>query len=234
MAKVLLKYKEAVIQDVTLDKEMTTIGRKPDNDIIIDNQAVSGHHAQIKMQGSDVVLEDLGSLNGTYINSQKISRAELFNGDVVLIGVHTLLVSSDKNREEEKKSFAMRGRSMDETMVIAPDDQKKILATADRSTPEPLGGFFVVEGSTNQREYELKEKVSAIGKEEGSAIRLKGFFAPKLAALVNRRKEGYFITPSGGRELRVNGKTIDRRYDLKDGDIVEVSNLKLQFFIKES
>ncbi|NTW06252.1 MAG: FHA domain-containing protein [Syntrophaceae bacterium] len=233
MAKVLLKYKEAVIQDVTLDKEVTTIGRKPDNDIIIDNQAVSGHHAQIKMQGSDIVLEDLGSLNGSYVNSQKISRAELFNGDVVLIGVHTLLVSSDKNREEEKKSFAMRGRSMDETMVIAPDDQKKILAAADRSTPEPLGGFFVVEGSTEQREYELKEKVSAIGKEEGSAIRLKGFFAPKLAALVNRRKEGYFITPSGGRELRVNGKAIDRRYDLKDGDIVEVSNLKLQFFIKE-
>jgi pSer/pThr/pTyr-binding forkhead associated (FHA) protein len=233
MAKVLLKYKEAVVQDVTLDKEVTTIGRKPDNDIIIDNQAVSGRHAQIKMQGSDVVLEDLGSLNGTYVNSQKISRAELFNGDVVLIGVHTLLVSSDKDREEDKKSFALRGRSMDETMVIAADDQKKILAAADRSVPEPLGGFFVVEGSTEQREYELKEKVSAIGKEEGSAIRLKGFFAPKLAALINRRKEGYFITPSGGRELRINGKAIDRRYDLKDGDIVEVSNLKLQFFLKE-
>ena len=233
MAKVLLKYKEAVIQDVTLDKEVTTIGRKPDNDIIIDNQAVSGHHAQIKIQGGDVMLEDLGSLNGTYVNSQKISRAELFNGDMVLIGVHTILVFSDKNREEEKKSFAVRGRSMDETMVIAPDDQKKILAAADRSVPEPLGGFFVVAGSTEQGEYELKEKVSAIGKEEGSAIRLKGFFAPKLAALVNRRKEGYFITPSGGRELRINGRAIDRRYDLKDGDIVEVSNIKLQFYIKE-
>ena len=95
-----------------------------------------------------------------------------------------------------------------------------------------MGGFFVVEGSTEQREYELKEKVSAIGKEEGSAIRLKGFFTPKLAALVNRRKEGYFITPSGGRELRINGRAIDRRYDLKDGDIVEVSNIKLQFYIK--
>ncbi len=234
MAKVLLKYKEAVVQEILLDKEVTSIGRKPDNDIIIDNQAVSGHHAQIKAHGDEVVLEDLGSLNGTFVNSQKISRAELFNGDMVLIGVHTLSVSSNKNREEEdKKSFTMRGRSMDETMVIAPDDQKKILAAADKSTPEPLGGFFVVEGSTEHREYELKEKVSAIGKEDGSAIRLKGFFAPKLAALVNRRKEGYFITPSGGRELKVNGKTIDRRYDLKDGDIVEVSNIKLQFYIKE-
>ena len=59
MAKVLLKYKEAVIQDLTLDKEVTTIGRKPDNDIIIDNQAVSGHHAQIKRQGGICIIQKI-------------------------------------------------------------------------------------------------------------------------------------------------------------------------------
>jgi hypothetical protein len=67
---------------------------------------------------------------------------------------------------------------------------------------------------TDQKEYELKERVSAIGKEDGSVIKLKGFFAPKLAALINRRKEGYFITPSSGKNLQVNGKEIDHRYDL--------------------
>lgn len=51
--------------------------------------------------------------------------------------------------------------------------------------------------------------------------------------MVNRRKEGYFITPAGGKELKVNGKIIDRRCDLKDGDLVEVANLKLQFYLKE-
>jgi len=233
MAKVLLKYKGAAVKEILLDKEMTTIGRKPDNDIIIDNQAVSGHHASIKREGDVLTIEDLSSLNGTYLNSQKVSTAELFNNDVILIGVHTLDVISEKNREADKKPFAIRGRSMDETMVIAPDDKKKIIDAADKTIPEQLGGFVVVEGSTDQREYELKERVSAIGKEEGSAIKLKGFFAPKLAALVNRRKEGYFITPSGGKELKVNGKVIDRRYDLKDGDIVEVGNIKLQFYIKE-
>lgn len=233
MAKVLLKYKEAVVQEIILEKELTTIGRKPDNDIIIDNQAVSGHHAQIKAEGDEVMLEDLSSLNGTYVNSHKVSKTELFNGDVVLIGVHTLDVISDKNRAADQKSPAVRGRSMDETMVIAPDDKKKILNAADKSIPEPVGGFLVIEGSTDQKEYELKERVSAIGKEDGSAIRLKGFFAPKLAALINRRKEGYFITPSGEKEMKVNGKAIDRRYDLKDGDIVEVGNLKLQFYVKE-
>ncbi len=233
MAKVLLKYKGAAVKEILLDKEMTTIGRKPDNDIIIDNQAVSGHHASIKREGDVLTIEDLSSLNGTYLNSQKVSTAELFNNDVILIGVHTLDVISEKNREADKKPFAIRGRSMDETMVIAPDDKKKIIDAADKTIPEQLGGFVVVEGSTDQREYELKERVSAIGKENGSAIKLKGFFAPKLAALVNRRKEGYFITPSGGKELKVNGKVVDRRYDLKDGDIVEVGNIKLQFYIKE-
>lgn len=233
MAKVLLKYKEAVVKEIVLEKEVTTIGRKPDNDIVIDNQAVSGHHAAIKIEGDVLTVEDLGSLNGTFLNSQKISKAELFNGDTILIGVYTLNVTSEKNREADKKSFAVRGRSMDETMVISPEDQKKIITAADKSIPEPLGGFIVLEGSTDQKEYELKERVSAIGKEDGAAIKLKGFFAPKMAALVNRRKEGYFITPSGGKELKVNGKIIERRYDLKDGDVVEVGNLKLQFYVKE-
>jgi len=233
MAKVLLKYKEAFVKEVALDKELTTIGRKPDNDIIIDNQAVSGHHAVIRLEGTTILLEDLSSLNGTYINSQKISKTELYNGDVILIGVHTLNVSSDKNRTTDTKSFTVRGRSMDETMVIAPDDKQKIISAADNSIPDALGGFLVVEGSTDQKEYELKERVSAIGKEDGSAIKLKGLFAPKLAALVNRRKDGYFITPSGGKELKINGKAISRRYDLKDGDIAEVAGLKLQFYLKE-
>ena len=233
MAKILLKYKEAAVKEIPLDKESTTIGRKPDNDIVIDNQAVSGHHASITVEGDKLMLEDLGSLNGTFVNGQKISKTELYNGDVVLIGVHTLNVTSEKNRSQETKGFAVRGRSMDETMVIAPDDQKKIVAAADKNLPEPLGGFMVVEGSTEKKEYELKERVSSIGKEDGSAVKLKGLFAPKLAALVNRRKEGYFITPAGGKELKVNGKTIDRRCDLKDGDLVEVANLKLQFYLKE-
>ncbi|MEN6621439.1 MAG: FHA domain-containing protein [Smithella sp.] len=234
MAKVLLKYKEAVVQEMDLNKELTTVGRKSDNDIIIDNQAVSGHHAQIKAQGDDLVIEDLNSLNGTFVNGQKVSKTELYNEDVVLIGVHTIHISSSKTREIDQKNYEpVRGRSMDETMVIAPDDQRKILNAADKGAPEPLGGFLVISGSADQREYELKERVSAIGKEEGSAIRLKGFFAPKVAAMINRRKEGYFITSAGGKELKINGKTIDRRYDLKDGDIVEVSSLKLQFYVKE-
>jgi pSer/pThr/pTyr-binding forkhead associated (FHA) protein len=233
MAKVLLKFKEAAIKEIPLDQDVITIGRKADNDIVIDNQAVSGYHARIKKEGNFLFIEDANSLNGTYINGQKISKGELHNGDVVLIGVHTLDVILEKKRETDTKGFALRGRSMDETVVIAAEDQKKILASQDKEKPEILGGFIVIEGSTEKRDYLLKERVTTIGKEDGAGIHLKGFFAPKVAALVNRRKEGYFITPAGGKTLKVNGQKVDHKYDLKDGDIVEAGGLKLQYYVKE-
>jgi predicted component of type VI protein secretion system len=234
MTRILLKYKETVIRDIAMDKKkLMTIGRKSDNNISIDNQAVSGHHAVIKTEGDALFIEDLNSLNGTYLNSKKVSKSQLFHGDVILIGVHTFEVISDKIRGKDKKIPIVRGRSMEETVVISPDDKKKILISTDKSIQDPLGGFIVIEGSTDSKEYEFKDRVSAIGKENGSAIKLKGLFAPKVAALVNRRKEGYFITPSSDKELKINGKEIDHRYDLKDGDIVEVGNLKLQFYVKE-
>ena len=85
---------------------------------------------------------------------------------------------------------------MDETMVIDPKDQEKIIASTEKV--EVLGGFIIVEGSTDKKDYELKDRVSTIGKDESAVIRLKGFFAPQAAALVNRRKDGYFISPAGG------------------------------------
>ena len=230
MTRILLKYKKNVIKDIIMEKKLLTIGRKSDNDIFIDNQAVSGHHAVIKiegdglfiedlnspngtyLEGDGLFIEDLNSLNGTYLNSQKVSKGQLYHGDVILIGVHTLEVISDK----------IRGK-----------DKKKILISTDKNIQDPLGGFIVIEGSTDSKEYQFKDRVSAIGKEKGSAIKLKGLFAPKVAALVNRRKEGYFITPSSNKKLKINGKEIDHRYDLKDGDIVEVAKLKLQFYVKE-
>jgi len=233
MAKVLLKFKEAVIREIPLDQDVITIGRKADNDIVIDNQAVSGYHARIKKEGHSLFIEDASSLNGTYINGQKISKGELHNGDVVLIGVHTLDVILEKERETDTKGFALRGRSMDETVVIAAEDQKKILASQDKEKPEILGGFIVIEGSTEKRDYLLKERVTTIGKEDGAGIHLKGFFAPQVAALVDRRKEGYIITPAGRKTLKVNGQKVDYKYDLKDGDIIEAGGIKLQYYVKE-
>jgi len=231
MAKVLLKFKDALVKEIPLDKDLITIGRKAENDIAVDNQAVSGFHAKIVRDSEGFSMEDLNSLNGTFVNGQRIAKTPLNNGDVILIGVHTLEIIAEPRKGADSTKDRIRGRSMDETMVIDPKDQQKIIAATEKV--EVLGGFVIVEGSTDKKDYELKDRVSAIGKDESAVIRLKGFFAPQSAALVNRRKEGYFITPSGGKSIKVNGREIGNRYDLKDGDIVEVASLKMQFYIKE-
>lgn len=229
MAKVLLKFKDAVLKEVLLEKEITTIGRKNDNDIVIDNIGVSGFHARIVKEDEYFILEDLNSLNGTFVDGKKISKAVLNNGDVILIGKHTIDFVAEAQDQPARPS--VRGISMNETMVIDPRDQEKILAATEKL--EALGGFIIIEGSTDMSEYELRERVTTIGKDDSAAIRLKGFFAPKVAALVNRRREGYFISPSGKKPLKINGTEVNQRYDLKDGDIVEVAGVKMQFYLKE-
>lgn len=232
MAKIQVKFKDAVIKEMPLTQDILTIGRKEGNDLVIDNQAVSGSHARIVKEEQDFSVEDLNSLNGTFVNGKKVSKYILNNGDVILIGNHTLEYFSEKPGEDQVKKPALRGHSMDETMVLSPTEQKKILVSTEKL--DVLGGFLIVEGSTEKKDYLLKDRISTIGKDDGALIKLKGFFAPKVAALVNRRKDRYFINPSGGKDLKVNGKKVDQRCDLKDGDLVEVGDLKMQFYLKES
>lgn len=232
MAKIQIKFKDAVIKELPLTADAVTIGRKMGNDIIIDNQAISGFHARIVREDQTYHIEDLNSLNGTFLNGQKVSKYVLKHGDIILIGNHTIEFMADKPQEAGAIRPGIRGRSMDETVVLSPTDQKKILAATEKV--EVLGGFIIIEGSTEKRDYLLKERITTIGKDDTALIRLKGFFAPKVAALVNRRKEGYFINPSSGKDLKINDQKVSQRYDLKDGDIVEIGDLKMQFYIKET
>ena len=231
MAKIQIKFKDAVIKEVPLTQDPLTIGRRTGNDIVIDNQAISGSHARIFQEDQTYFIEDLNSLNGTFLNGQKVSKYALKQGDIILIGNHTIEFLSDKPPEADAAKPGIRGRSMNETMVLSPSDQKKILASTEKV--EVLGGFIIIEGSTDKKDYLLKDRITTIGKDDGAVIRIKGFFAPKVAALVNRRKEGYFINPSSGKDLKINDQKVAQRYDLKDGDIVEIGDLKMQFYIKE-
>src|SRR3989304_4447348 len=91
MAKLIMKFDAAVIKEIPLQKASLTIGRTPGNDLVIDNLAVSGHHARLLVDQDHFVVEDLNSLNGTFVNSQRIRRIVLKDGDEILIGKHTLV-----------------------------------------------------------------------------------------------------------------------------------------------
>jgi len=238
MTKIILKFKDKVLKEIPLEKELITVGRKPDNDIEIDNLAVSGHHARIFKMEDWFLVEDLNSLNGTFVNGKMIQESPLKNGDEILIGKHVLkFISSDVSGSKEPEAVLKKGQ-VSETMVIDSKVQQEMLAqiSKDRSissSGEIMGRVTILEGSTGQKDYDLTERMTSIGKESSAKIRLKGFFAPKFAAFVNRSKEGYFISPASGKELRVNGAVVSGKYRLQDGDIIQVAGIKMNFNLKE-
>ncbi len=237
MTKIILKFKDAVLKEIPIEEELVTIGRKADNTICIDNLAVSGHHARIFKAGDWFLIEDLDSLNGTFVNGKMIKESPVKNGDEILIGKHVLkFISTDVATTSEPEAVLRKG-VVGETMIIDSKVQQEMLAqiSKDRSVSsvgEAVGRLMVLEGSTDQNEYDLTERVTSIGKDSSAKIRLKGFFAPKFAAFVNRGKEGYFISPASGKEIKVNREAVSGRHKLQDGDVVQVAGLKMHFYLK--
>lgn len=234
MPKVVVKFKESVQNEILLEKEIVTIGRNPGNDICIDNLAVSSFHAKIFKEGDHFIIEDLKSTNGTFLNKKKITKASLHDNDTIIIGKHTLVFLLPEV-EDTDRTLDMKKPRMDRTMVLDTKAHKEMLeaARASRSSGGNIGGFTVIDGPTDKPEYELTDKLTTIGKIQTAGIRLKGIFAPKVAAYVNRTAEGYFVSPSSsGKKPTVNGKQIEGKSELKDGDILEIGKVRLQFFLK--
>jgi len=241
-SKLILKFKDSVISECPLDQEETTIGRKPDNTIHIDNLAVSGRHARVLKIGNKAILEDLGSTNGTHVNNKNVTKHVLKHGDVILIGKHTLTyvdlpdqpaaaapVQPEPDEEE----------GVDKTMVITPQ-ARAAMAPKESGGPSagpamPLGGVQVVSGPQAGRAFELSSSLTSIGKGDTCKIKVKGLTVGKQAAVITRRPTGYHIAYLDGMaKTKVNGETLGNEpRTLKDGDIIEIGDTRLEFFIKE-
>ena len=120
MGKLVVSLDGVVIKEVQLTKDKTTLGRRPYNDIVIDNLAVSGEHAVLQMVGADVFIEDLNSTNGTYINGKAIKKQLLTHNDTVEIGKYKIKYLVDESGDYEK------------TMVMRPS------AATAAASPSPL------------------------------------------------------------------------------------------------
>ncbi len=116
MARLFLSLDNQVLAEYNMTKERYTIGRLPDNDVRIDNPAVSGHHSLIINILNDSFLEDLNSTNGTYVNGKLIKKHALQHGDVITIGHHQLRFSDQQTDDSEQDEF-------EKTMVIPASKQ---------------------------------------------------------------------------------------------------------------
>ena len=107
MPKMVVAIDGVVIKEVPLTQERTTVGRRPYNDVVIDNLAVSGEHAVFVLSGDDVLLHDLGSTNGTYVNAKAVTRQELRNGDIIEVGKYKIRFLQEAEGENFEKTISI-------------------------------------------------------------------------------------------------------------------------------
>jgi pSer/pThr/pTyr-binding forkhead associated (FHA) protein len=239
MAMVLLTFNAHVLKEVPLDQPQTWIGRKPHNAIVIDNPAVSGEHARIVHENGGYVIEDMCSTNGTFVNDKKVDRHQLQDGDQVRIGKHVLVYQDGDAATGLPTVFQPGAGAYDpnKTMILDTAKQRELLkgeqagAEAERaSEPMGLGLLRVMAGKTDQKEYRLTGRLTIIGNQNTATVRLTGWFAPKVAALISRRPEGYVIGMSeAGIAIRLNGARIQDRRELRGGDFIEVAGVRMVF-----
>lgn len=255
MAKLILRFEQNILKEVALGQDALTIGRLPDNVLQIDNLAVSGHHAKIYWEQDHYTVEDLGSLNGTYVNSQRVGKATLKSGDQVTIGKHIVQFKDEGQKPPAGPTAEKAGPvtpKLEATVVLDTKQAQDMIAAnatasagsgplglakpAPVTTPakERIGILNVLEGRTDQKQYVLTGKMAMIGKSDMATIRLKRFFAPKTAALISKRDNKYFIAASDQKsKVKINGQDVAGQRELNEGDIVEVAGVKAAFTLQD-
>jgi pSer/pThr/pTyr-binding forkhead associated (FHA) protein len=242
MARLMLSLDGQVLAEYNMNKERYTIGRLPDNDIRIDNPAVSGHHSLIINILNDSFLEDLNSTNGTYVNGKLIKKHAMQHGDVITVGHHQLrfIDSQDGSTEQDEfeKTMVITSSTQGEERIrrvgVAVDQAAKAVAQKkptgatpagipDTATALPKAKLQVLSGAFAGRELELTKALTTLGR-PGVQV-----------AAITRRAEGYFIVHvDSGKEgdfPLVNGTPIGpQARRLSDNDVVQLAGVKMGFF----
>ncbi len=237
MARLMLSLDGSILAEYNMNKERYTIGRLPDNDIRIDNPAVSGHHSLIINILNDSFLEDLNSTNGTYVNGKLIKKHAMQHGDVITVGHHQLRFVDSQDGDTEQDEFektmvitpSTQGEERIRRVGVAVDQAAKAVAAnkrpgvPDNATALPKAKLQVLSGAFAGRELELTKALTTLGR-PGVQV-----------AAITRRSEGYFIVHvDSGKENdypQVNGVPIGpQARRLNDNDVVQLAGVKMGFF----
>jgi pSer/pThr/pTyr-binding forkhead associated (FHA) protein len=246
MPKISLKFKGNVLADYHLPQGCSLrIGRKNDNDVVIENLAVSAHHAKIDSVGDGFVFIDLKSKNGSFVNEELVTSHWLHDGDTINIGKHSLTFSyfESEIKPEDTRS------EIDKTMVMDTNEYRSMMEKSEpkpaaaEEPPEtevadknkkPVRGYltYLVRGEGT---LALKHRLTKIGRSSSSDIVVKGWTIGKTAATISRTRDGYFFSyVDGFTKPKINGKKASKKpYKLVDSDVIDIGSIKLQFIGKK-
>ena len=241
MAKLILRFGNSVLKEVVVGQNGIRIGRSPDNGLVIDNPAVSSHHARVFPGTSSwLILEDLGSMNGTFVNGQRVKSITLKPGDCVTIGKHSILAA------DSREIFGFLATKpevpkLNETVMLGTQERSELLqriaAEGENAQIAParlkVPTLIVRKGKTKQREYTLTDNLTVIGKSALATVKLRSWFAPKVAAQINRRGNDDYYVGTADTVPTVNGHAITRPTKLQSGDVIEFARVKLEFMYRD-
>jgi len=241
MPKLTLQFEGRLLKEYSVGVGLT-IGRSPDNTVVIDNPAVSGHHARVFSESGAVILEDLNSTNGTFVNGQHTTRRALRSGDVLQVGKHQLVFE----HTQEWAAAPPQLPALGDTVYLDTKQHRALMSSLDDAraqaqtrpvpkapAPRRVGVLQVIAGRAEQTEYDLEAHTSLIGKSGDSLVRLHGWFKPAVALAIARSNDGYVATLMGGRTT-INNEPLEKRQPLQDGDVLNVNGLVLEFRWKDA
>ncbi len=220
MPKMIVSIDGVVIREVQVTKDRTSVGRRPYNDLVIDNLAVSGEHAVLQMSGNEVYLEDLNSTNGTFVNGKAVKKQLLNDSDTVEIGKYKIKYIGDNSSAGSERTVG--GASGSAALISAAAAQ---VAQTQMSEMAPTGGagngmavIKVLSGAASGREVGLVKVVTTIGK-PGVAV-----------AAITKRPQGFVVAHvEGVNKPTLNGTPISEPVVLSHGDMLELAGTKMQF-----
>jgi len=234
MATIEISFNGEIVQKLQLNKEIMTIGRKSDNDIHLDNLAVSGHHAKISTLHNDSFIEDVNSTNGTYLNGSLIKKHALSDNDIIRVGKHEIKFFTENEPAKPVMDF-------EKTMIINPgadgmqetEGGKEIdrsvsqlvaeIASADSGkTSQQRATILLTSGANSGKELALTKVLTTLGK-PGVQV-----------AAITRRPTGYYLIHIDGGDNserpKVNNEEIgSRAHPLKHDDSIEVAGVEMKF-----
>ncbi len=235
MGKLIVSDSNGQTKEYTLDKERVTIGRHQDNDIPLNDKAVSGHHAVVITILQDSFLEDLDSTNGTQVNGRQIAKHPLSHGDVISVGRNTLRYEGEAAGSDEfERTMILKPGQFGAAFDAQVNKATSAPAAASAAAPPPpvaaparapmLAKLRVASGPNAGKELELSKALTTIGK-PGVQV-----------AAITRRADGYYIVhvggESGGPRPLVNGQQIDAQArKLINNDTVELAGTKMVFLL---
>jgi pSer/pThr/pTyr-binding forkhead associated (FHA) protein len=225
MPEIIVKFQDKVIEKFITEKRRVTIGRTPDNDIVLDNRGVSRRHAVIEFGDNQVIIMDNESLNGTFVNARKITEEMLKDNDTITIGKYALIFHVDE--QKDNNIFGQDG-----TMILNTKQQKELLAKdkiAKQLTTESGCSILMGEVGTDEDRYPLAHAVMTIGKSKLANIKAKGWLVSGVQAKIVQDGTDYWVVNLGrkGRTC-VNGESVER-YMLKNDDLVQIGKTVFRF-----